>query len=70
MNLRSLQIFTAAYEEKSISGAARRLGLSQPQVSHAVRGLETEYGVKLTEPAGRGRSTTSFAACCMTCRNC
>lgn len=54
MKLKTLRIFTAVYEEKSITGAARRLGLTQPQVSLAVRELETEWSVRLTEPDGRG----------------
>lgn len=58
MKLRQLQIFTAAYREGSISGAARRLGLSQPQVSLAIRALEKEYGVDLTRPEGRGVAFT------------
>ena len=62
MKLRQLQIFTAAYREKSISGAARRLGLSQPQVSLAIQALEKEYGLDLTRPEGRGVAFTE-AAC-------
>ncbi|MBR0374943.1 MAG: LysR family transcriptional regulator, partial [Firmicutes bacterium] len=58
MKLRQLQIFTAAYREKSISGAARRLNLSQPQVSLAIRALEKEYGLDLTRPEGRGVAFT------------
>ena len=54
MKLKTLWIFTAVYEEKSITGAARRLGLTQPQVSLAVRELEAEWSVRLTEPDGRG----------------
>ena len=58
MKLRQLQIFAAAYREKSISGAARRLGLSQPQVSLAIQALEKEYGLSLTRPEGRGVAFT------------
>lgn len=54
MNLRHLQIFTAAYQEKSITKAARRLGLSQPQVSAAIQALEKDYQVSLTSREGRG----------------
>ena len=54
MKLKLLRIFTAVYEEKSITGAARRLGLTQPQVSVAVRELEARWNVRLTEPDGRG----------------
>ena len=43
MNLRSLAIFTAVCEEKSMTAAARRLHLAQPSVSLAIRELETEY---------------------------
>ena len=43
MNFRSLAIFTAVCEEKSMTAAARRLHLAQPSVSLAIRELETEY---------------------------
>ena len=58
MKLRQLQIFTAAYREKSISGAARALGISQPQVTLAIQALEKEYGLSLTRPEGRGVAFT------------
>ncbi|MBR5430470.1 MAG: LysR family transcriptional regulator [Firmicutes bacterium] len=58
MKLRQLQIFTAAYREKSISGAARQLGISQPQVSVAIKALEQEYGLQLTRPEGRSVAFT------------
>ncbi len=61
MKYRSLRIFVAAYEEKSLTGAARRLSVSQPQVSLAIKDLETDYHVKLTEPAGRGVRFTPAA---------
>lgn len=58
MNLRQLQIFTAAYREKSLSRAGRKLGVSQPQVSCAIRALEKEYNLALTRPEGRGVAFT------------
>ena len=40
MDLRQLECFVAVVEEASFTAAARRLGLSQPQVSSMVRQLE------------------------------
>ena len=43
MNFRSLSIFIAVCEERSMTAAAHRLHLAQPSVSMAIRDLETEY---------------------------
>lgn len=45
--------------EKSLSGAARELGLSQPAVSMQMKALAEELGVALFEPDGRGLAPTA-----------
>lgn len=47
MTLRHLRIFAAVCDCKSVTAAARRLGIAQPAVSLAVRELEEHYGVRL-----------------------
>jgi DNA-binding transcriptional LysR family regulator len=60
VDLRWLEIFCHVYQERSFSGAARRVGLSQPTVSDHVRSLEGELGVKLLDrSANRVRPTTA-----------
>lgn len=58
MKLRSLQAFCAAVEEGSISGAARRMYLSQPSVSERISDLEREAGTRLLTRSRRGVEPT------------
>ncbi len=53
MTLEQLRYFAAAVEEGTISGAARRLHVSQPPVSLQIRNLEAECGVRLFERGAR-----------------
>src|SRR3954451_9593145 len=48
--------FLAVAEERSFTKAARRLGVSQSALSHAIRGLEEQVGVRLL-----ARTTRSVA---------
>lgn len=47
MNLRQIEVFHAVYVAGSISGAARRLNVSQPSVSKVIKHAETGLGFKL-----------------------
>jgi DNA-binding transcriptional LysR family regulator len=47
VDLRLLRYFVAVAEEGGFSGAARRLGMTQPALSRAVRSLEAAVGVGL-----------------------
>lgn len=58
MTMEQLYFFTALVEEGTISGAARRLHMSQPPVSIQLKNLENELGVKLFERGARQISIT------------
>src|SRR5437867_11332605 len=45
-DLNVLSVFLAVAEERSFTKAAKRLNVSQSALSHAVRGLEEEIGVR------------------------
>lgn len=62
MKLRSLEAFCAAVEEGSISGAARRMYLSQPSVSDRLAELEREARVPLLKRSRRGVELTDQGA--------
>jgi DNA-binding transcriptional LysR family regulator len=59
MDLRELRTFVAVVEEGRFASAANRLNLSQPAISHTIRGLEKYCGVVLLERTSRGVVTTS-----------
>jgi DNA-binding transcriptional LysR family regulator len=52
-NVNALRVFAAAAAEGSFSGAARRLGITQPSVSEHIRSLESYYGLPLFDRVGR-----------------
>lgn len=56
-----IQSFLAVVETGSLSGAARRLGQSQPTIGRHVRALETTLGVELFTPAPRGLLPSNVA---------
>jgi len=60
--LRSLQYFVAAAEEKSLSGAARRFGVSTQAVAKLVSALEQGLGVRLFERTAHGLTLTASGA--------
>src|SRR2546430_9921215 len=51
-----LSAFLAVAEERSFTKAAKRLGVTQSALSHAIRGLEEQVGVRLL-----ARTTRSVA---------
>src|SRR3954453_137282 len=55
-DLNVLSAFLAVAEERSFTKAAKQLNVSQSALSHAVRGLEEEIGVRLL-----ARTTRSVA---------
>lgn len=53
MTLKHLRIFVEICRQKSVTGAARELYMSQPAVSLALRELEEYYGQQLFERISR-----------------
>lgn len=47
MKIHHVRYFLALCEEGNFTRAAKRCGVSQPSLSNAIRGLETEFGGKL-----------------------
>ena len=62
MKLRSLEAFCAAVEEQTISGAARRMYVSQPSVSDRLAELEKEARVPLLKRSPHGVKPTERGA--------
>ena len=62
LNLDQLRTFATVVDQKSFSGAAARLGVTQPAVSLQVRQLEKRFGVKLIERVGRRATATAAGA--------
>jgi LysR family nitrogen assimilation transcriptional regulator len=54
MELKQLESFVAIAEAGTLSGAAQRLGLTQPILSRQIRALEQEFGARLYARTGRG----------------
>lgn len=61
IDLNLLVVFDAVFAAGSITGASRRLNLSQPAVSHALARLRELLGETLFERQGRGIAPTPFA---------
>ena len=57
-DLRALGYFVAAYEERSITAAARRCCVAQPSISMAVKGLEDALEIVLFERSRHGLAPT------------
>lgn len=58
LTLARLEVFRAVVEARSLTGAARRLHVSQPAISAQLRELERGLGVPLVERAGRNFALT------------
>jgi len=61
LDLNLLVAFDALYEERNVSRAARRVGLSQPAMSNALARLRAALGDPLFERTGRGIRPTARA---------
>lgn len=61
VDLNLLTVFDAVMKTRSITGAARSLGMSQPAVSNAVSRLKTTFNDELFVRYGRGIQPTSRA---------
>lgn len=59
MDLALLAGFVTVAEEKSFTRAAKRLGVSPSAVSHSIRGLEEEIGVRLLSRTTRSVAPTA-----------
>ncbi|MBI1898302.1 MAG: LysR family transcriptional regulator [Acidobacteria bacterium] len=57
-DLSVLSVLLTAAEERSFTGAAKRLGVSPSAVSHAIRGLEERLGVRLLSRTTRSVAPT------------
>ena len=58
MQLQDLQTFVAVADERSFSGAARRLHRTQPAISQAIRRMEDELGDRLFDRSSRNGTLT------------
>ncbi|MER7441949.1 LysR family transcriptional regulator [Micromonospora avicenniae] len=66
MELREMRAFVAVVEEGSLSGAARRLHVSQPALSQQMNGLERQLGVQLLVRSSTGVQATEAGATLLT----
>ncbi len=60
MNL--LVVFDLLYQEQNTQRVARRLGITQPAISHALKRLRTVFGDELFERTSRGLMPTPLAS--------
>lgn len=58
--LRHLELVAELYESRSILKAARRLALSQPTVTKALKDVESTVGLALFERSNRGLTATAY----------
>lgn len=61
MTIKWIKIFVTVYQEESVTGAARKLKMTQPATSLAIRELEDYFNTKLFERSGRGIRPTEAA---------
>ena len=59
--LKAVRAFEACYRLGSYTRAARELNVHQPAISHQIRRLETDLGVKLFEKRGAAMAPTDHA---------
>lgn len=61
LDLNLLVVLEALFRDKNVTHAARRLGISQPGMSAALKRLRQHYGDELVELEGRKATLTPFA---------
>ena len=61
LDLRQLFYFVAAYEEQSVTAAAKRCFISQPSITHAIKSLESNLNCLLFERSKSGLQATHYA---------
>lgn len=61
LSLHQLKVLLMLLEERSVSAAARRLGVTQPAVSHVLRALREQLGDPLLVAGARGMAPTPRA---------
>ena len=66
MDFRSLYYFTVVAQELNFTRAAEKLGMSQPPLSNAIKGLEQDLGVTLFCAERDGCSSPRREAFCCT----
>ncbi len=66
MSFNDLRIFKEVYEQQSITKAAKKLYISQPAISRAIKQLETQYSTQLFERTGKRLLRTESANCLYT----
>jgi DNA-binding transcriptional LysR family regulator len=60
--IQAMRVFVTVLDERSLSGAAERLGMSLPTVSRILSSLERELGVKLVARSARSIAETDSGA--------
>ena len=60
MNLRQLEYFKELAETEHMTQAAQKLNITQPNLSHAIKSLETELDVDLFRKRGRNIELTKY----------
>lgn len=61
-DLGAMELLLAVARVGSLSGAARRLGITQPAASSRIRAMETRLGVALVDRSPRGSTLTAEGA--------
>jgi DNA-binding transcriptional LysR family regulator len=59
MDTRQLRAFIGVFEERNITAASKRLGVTQPALSATIKELEDSLGVSLFERKARGVEVTA-----------
>lgn len=60
MKLQQLEVFVHVARERSLRGAARRLGLTQPAITRTMQELEADLGAALVSRSSKGVELTRF----------